>query len=191
MERKFLEDLGLEKGTIDKIMGEHGKSVETEKGKTAAKAAELETANNSLKQLQETVKKYDGKDPDKLDADLKALQEKYNADVESLKLGSALDMAIVKSKAKNPKAVKALLNMEAIKLDADKLTGLEDQMAKLKESDAYLFEEAAGSNPDGENKPAGRVSTGKEHGGSPGSEVGADFMAGVRAGAGRPELKNN
>lgn len=73
--------------------------------------------------------------------------------------------------------------MEAIKLEGDKLIGLEEQMAELKESDAYLFEEAAESNP------AGRVSTGKEHGGSPGFEVGADFMAGVRSGAGLPEVK--
>ncbi|MFD5849696.1 phage scaffolding protein [Cytobacillus pseudoceanisediminis] len=52
----------------------------------------------------------------------------------------ALKSAITNAKAKNPKAVEALLNKDSIKLDGDKLLGLEDQLKALQKSDAYLFE---------------------------------------------------
>lgn len=52
----------------------------------------------------------------------------------------ALKSALTNAKAKNPKAVEALLNKDSIKLDGDKLLGLEDQLKALQKSDAYLFE---------------------------------------------------
>jgi hypothetical protein len=52
----------------------------------------------------------------------------------------ALKDALTGAKAKNAKAVEALLNREAIKLDGTKLLGLEEQLKNLKESDSYLFD---------------------------------------------------
>ena len=52
-----------------------------------------------------------------------------------------LDVAIAKSNPKNAKALKALLEIKNIKLEDGKLTGLEDQLTALKESDGYLFDE--------------------------------------------------
>ncbi|MCI2256507.1 phage scaffolding protein [Domibacillus sp. PGB-M46] len=51
-----------------------------------------------------------------------------------------LDRALMEAKSKNAKAVRALLNTEAITLDGETLIGLKDQLDKLKETDAYLFE---------------------------------------------------
>ena len=42
--------------------------------------------------------------------------------------------------AKNPKAVKALLDLEKISLDGENLIGLSDQVKILEESDPYLFD---------------------------------------------------
>jgi hypothetical protein len=68
----------------------------------------------------------------------------------------ALEKAIVAAQAKNPKAVKALLNTENIKLDGDKLLGLDDQLTALKTSDGYLFGETpglSGRKPNENNTP--------------------------------------
>ena len=81
MKREFLKDLGLADDVIEKIMAENGKDIEAEKAKTTAKIGELEKANQTIKDLQDTIKKYDGKDPAKLEADLAALQQKYNNDI--------------------------------------------------------------------------------------------------------------
>ena len=60
MERKFLEDLGLEKDTIDKIMAENGKDIEAEKAKIKVETEKALQRNETIKSLQETVKKFDG-----------------------------------------------------------------------------------------------------------------------------------
>lgn len=51
----------------------------------------------------------------------------------------ALTEALRDAKAKNPTAVKALLNTETIKLVDGKLVGLDEQLTTLKTSDDYLF----------------------------------------------------
>lgn len=64
----------------------------------------------------------------------------YQSKLDQQAFDFALKDALSGAKAKNPKAVEALLNKEAIKLDGDKLLGLEEQLKNLKESDAYLFD---------------------------------------------------
>lgn len=160
MKTEFLKGLGLSQDVIDKIMAENGKDVEAEKAKITAKETELTTANQTIKDLQDTIKKYDGKDPAKLEADLTALQTKYNTDISAAKLSSALDVALVGAKARDIKAVKPFLNTELIKLDGDKLLGLEEQLKNIKETKSFLFED---------EKPIPSVKTGMRQTGSEGT----------------------
>src|SRR5690606_36593585 len=82
----------------------------------------------------------------------------------------SLEKALSNAKAKNPKAVKALLDLESNKLDGYKLLGLDDQLTKLKESESYLFDEEqpdtpyifAGGNPKGSSY-TGKNPFSKEH----------------------------
>ena len=83
MKTEFLKGLGLEQTVLDQIMAENGKDVEAEKAKTAAKDGELTAANQTIKDLQETIGRYDGKDPAKLEQDLKVLQKKYDDDIKA------------------------------------------------------------------------------------------------------------
>ena len=169
MERKFLEDLKIEKETIDKIMAENGKDIQGEKLKTAAKEGELNTATQTIKDLQSAVKKFDGVDLEKLKTDVSSWETKYNTDLSKLKLEYALETALVTGKAKNTKAVKALLDVDKIKLDGDKLLGLEDQLAELKKKDAYLFEEEQSTDPEESSTTTTvKVSSGGTH--KPGSD---------------------
>ena len=119
MERKFLESLGIEKEAIDKIMAENGKDIEAQKALTAAETQKVTAANNTIKQLQDAVKKFDGVDVEKLKGDLAALQQKYNADTAKLRLDNALDVAIIGAKGRSTKAVKAFLDYGKLKLKDD------------------------------------------------------------------------
>lgn len=141
MERKFLEELGLEKEAIDKIMAENGKDIEAQKALTLAESEKLKKATETISQLQDTVKQFDGVDVEKLKSDVATWEAKYNDDLAKVKLENALEMALVTGKAKNTKAVKALLDLESIKLDGDNLLGLDTQLEKLKEDASYLFDE--------------------------------------------------
>ena len=169
MERKYLEDLGLTKEQIDSIMGEHGKSINAQKALTTAETEKLNTANATLSQLQETVKKFDGVDLEKLKKDAADWEAKYNADTSKLKLEHKLETALITNKAKNAKAVKALLDMDAIKMDGDKLLGLDDQLEKLKKDADYLFEiESTEQDPPPAQQPTPmRVNSGGTHGQQP------------------------
>jgi hypothetical protein len=64
----------------------------------------------------------------------------YQAKLDQQSFDFALKDALSGAKAKNPKAVEALLNKDSIKLDGDKLLGLDDQLKAIKESDSYLFD---------------------------------------------------
>jgi hypothetical protein len=61
-----------------------------------------------------------------------------------LKFDHALDGALSGAKAKNPKAVKALLSSDALKYnEADgSIVGLNEQLEKIKSENDYLFADA-------------------------------------------------
>lgn len=56
------------------------------------------------------------------------------------RLNLELDTAITLNKGKNPKAIKALLDMNSIKIDGDKVVGINEQLEAIKQSDSYLFD---------------------------------------------------
>lgn len=82
-----------------------------------------------------------------LQDDNKKLQEDYEAQMQQQQFDYALKDELSANKVRNPKAVKALLDTETIKLDGDKLLGLEEQLKGIKESDPYLFEEEESNEP--------------------------------------------
>lgn len=76
--------------------------------------------------------------------DLQALNKQTTTDYENkinqMQFDYALDGALTNAKCKNSKALRALLDIDNVKLNEGKLEGLEEQLNKLKESDSYLFD---------------------------------------------------
>lgn len=140
---------------------------------------ELSTANNTIKDLQATVAKFDGVDVDGLKQQAAQLEEKYNKDTAALKLDSAVNLALVQAKVKNPKLAKAALDMSIIKLDGENLLGLTEQVEALKESDGYLFDT-------GEPAGGAKVDTGAGHNSNNNTDC---FMSAFMKGAGIEEKK--
>ena len=134
--------------------------------KFKAKEAELTSANTTIKNLQGEIKKWDGVDVDKLKTAAADWETKYNQDTAKIRTDSAVEIALMKAKAKNPKAARALLDESKIKLDGDKVLGLDDQLEALKKSDAYLFDAEAPAATDptagGFTPPAGGAPKGSE-----------------------------
>ena len=103
------------------------------------KAAELATATASLSELQSTVKKFDGVDVDALKKEAAEAQKKFDADLAKVRKDSAITLALVQARARNPKAARALLDDSKITLNADgTLSGLD--VDALRKSDPYLFD---------------------------------------------------
>lgn len=151
MQRKFLEELGLEKEVIDKIMSENGKDIENSKHRIEAERdnykTQLETAQAALKEFEGVdVKELNGK-ISQLTADLSAKDSEYRAKIADMEFGSILDAAISGSKAKNAKAVKALLDIDALKASKNQSEDIKNALEKVKSENDYLF--------DGTNVPGG------------------------------------
>ncbi|MBB6716263.1 phage scaffolding protein [Clostridium gasigenes] len=118
---------------------------------------ELDTANETNNQYKKDIAKRDKdlldlqgkvKDNGELSAEIETLKnanqkasEDYEAILTQIGFDSKFEKALGGYKTKNPKAIKALLDMEKVKLDGENFLGLEDQMKALKESDSYLFAE--------------------------------------------------
>lgn len=110
-----------------------------DKAKLDAKIEELKKAEEAKTQLEASIKKFDGVDLEGLKKAATDWESKYNADITRARLESALELALRDSGAKSTKAVKAFLNLDEIKLDGEKLTGLDAQMEKIKAENDFLF----------------------------------------------------
>lgn len=89
---------------------------------------DLKKSNQTNEELQTKISEYEGK--------IETLEQE-SADIQKQ---SAIELALVKNGARNPKAVQALLDAEKVELTDDGVKGLEEQLEVLKESDAYLFQ---------------------------------------------------
>ena len=171
MKREFLEGLGLEKETIDKIMTENGNDINREKAKADEYKSQLDTAKETLKSFEGVdVKDLQGQIT-KLNSDLAAKDTEYQAKIAYMEFSSTLDAAITGSKAKNVKAVRALLDIDTLKASKNQSEDIKKAIEEVKTANDYLFE--------GTNIPGGG-------GNPPGGTV--DDMAAVRAAMG---LKTN
>lgn len=81
-------------------------------------------------------------------------KEEYETKIAALRKETSIELKLKDEKAKNIKAVKALLDLEKVSLDGDNLIGLDEQLKALKEKESYLFGEDSikgrGVNPPGD-----------------------------------------
>ncbi len=148
MERKFLEDLGLEKETIDKVMIEHDKDVQAEKAKATELNTKLENANMQLKEANNTIKdlKKNNADNEELqkkvtdyEKQIKEQKEKYDAEIIKLGRESINTELLAKYKAKNNKAVMALVDEIEAKDNDTYRTLLDSKLKAISEADDTKF----------------------------------------------------
>lgn len=165
MKKEDLIALGLTEEQADKVIAGYGQMVP--KSRLDDKIQELKTANDTIAERDTQLKTLQTKAAgnEDLQAEITRLQQEnatakaeHEAELQKRDFDYALDGALRDAKARNIKSVRANLNLEAIKLDGDKLIGLEEQLTALKASDDYLFapEGLKGNtppNPGGGGKP--------------------------------------
>lgn len=158
MKRKFLEDMGLEKEQVDKILDENSQDIGKAKGDSEKIQKDLDAVNAEVESLKgqisdrdkqlETLKNSTGdveamkQQIATLQADNKAKDDAHAAEIKQLKIDAAIDSALTGAKAKNNTAVKALLkDLDKAELaDDGTIKGLAEQIEALQKSDAYLFD---------------------------------------------------
>jgi ParB-like chromosome segregation protein Spo0J len=167
--KELLKKAGVEEAKLDSLVGDVSKELpkhfmpKDKYNETAEAKKKLETDLQARDAQLEQLKQAAGnseelkKQIEQLQTDNKKASEEWQTKLAQMQLDFALERALTAAKAKNAKAVKALLDMEKVKLDGDKLLGLEDQLKTIQQSDPYLFGESgrvgSGTNPPGAGNP--------------------------------------
>ncbi len=144
---ELLKELGYEipadkKAEFDKAFGENYKTVaEHEKLKTKHDSLE-----SQLTEAKEALKGFDGVDVNALNGkiteltnSLAAKETEYNQKIADMEFDSALDSAITASGAKNAKAVRALLDIDALKASKNRDGDIGTALKQCKTDNDYLF----------------------------------------------------
>ena len=146
MEKIFnkLIEMGMDKEEATNLIAEEKSkyiSIEdynTTKAEIDVYKANADTLNDTIKNLEKEAN---------LSESLKLQIEDYKnkvADkdnqIQKIKYDAKLEIALNSANARNVKALRGLLNMESITLGEDgNITGLEEQLVSLRETDGYLF----------------------------------------------------
>lgn len=159
MNREFLKELGLEDEAVEKVMAEHGKTVNQTKNDLEAVEEERDNLSTQIKerdtQLEELGSK--AKDSEDLTAEIERLKTvneetaaEYQERIDKQQKSFAIENALREVQARDPKLAKKALDLDVIHVKEGKLTGLEEQLTALKESHDYLFiaEDEEGGKPD-------------------------------------------
>jgi DNA anti-recombination protein RmuC len=84
-----------------------------------------------------------------LEAKIAALQEQHGQEatqlkeeMERAKLQATLELALIRSGARNVRAVEALLDTEKIRLEEGELIGLSEQLSEIRAENGFLFHDA-------------------------------------------------
>lgn len=181
MKREDLKVLELADEVIDQIMKLHGKDVEAHKVQLTEAEKQATSLQGQLDEANKTIEGFKELDVDGIKAaanewKTKAEQAKAEAtaEIEKLKFDHALEGALTEARAKNPKAVKALLNFENLKLaEGGKIVDLDAQLKVIKEENDYLFES---------DQPVPKIVTG----GQGKTKVTDSMVAAARTAAGLP-----
>lgn len=173
MKREFLKALGLADDTIDKIMSEHGNSVQAKNEKIAELEQAQATLNTKVEGLTQQLAQRDADivelrkhkgTADELSGKLTALQQKYNDDTKALsdKLSEqASDFAAEKfldeykftSKAARRAVLADFRKAESVKYVDGQIVGGKEFMEKYKtdEPDCFVPDDGGDKGNDGNN----------------------------------------
>lgn len=165
--KELLKKAGIEEAKLDGLIADINKElpkyfIPKDKYNEVAEAkkkleADIQERDKQLEQLKNAAGNSEELKAqiEQLQADNKKAAEEWQTKFAQMQLDFAVERALITAKAKNTKAVKALLDMEKIKLDGEQLLGLDDQLKAIKESDPYLFGDpgkvGSGTNPPGAN----------------------------------------
>lgn len=143
MKRKFLEDLGLEGDTIEKIMAEAGKDVTSLKARVDDLTEQLNVKETTISEKNNKIAELEKVDVEAIKkSEYERGKTEGSKEIEDFKKQNALDKALSKYKAKDTSILSKMLDMEKVKYN-DKfeiVEGLEEQINSIKESHDYLFD---------------------------------------------------
>ena len=170
------------------LMDENGADINREKGKAADLQKQLDAANTQLSDVQEKLKAFDGINVDELKGESDKLRQQIADMKDGWVFDSALDGAIRDAKGRNLKAIRGMLDLDALRSSKDRSADIKAAIEGLVKENPWAFETApSGSEGGAGGKPSATFSIGGEHG--TGGNAGEEDGVAAAFAALNPELK--
>lgn len=155
MKTEFLQnfkvnDTPLPKDIIDAILAENGRDIEAAK----KPFADYDTIKSQLATAQETIKGFESQDIEGVRKSAKEWEDKYNqaiadhkAKLADMEFDGVLKDAIAAAKGKSDKAIRALLDVDALKASKNQAVDIKAALENLQKDSGYLFGDEQGNPP--------------------------------------------
>lgn len=144
MKRKFLEDLGLDKEAIDKIMSENGADIERTKSEYSTIESERDSLKEQLEKANETIESV--KDYDQVKSEVSKYKEElenYKKEQETTQVKNSIKTqleAYAKEKgAKDVDLLHSLVNFDSLMASKNQNEDIKSFVDDLAEKKAFLF----------------------------------------------------
>lgn len=157
MNREFLAKYNLGSDQIDEILDEVGKIKAKTESVKETKQQQIDELKRQIEEMTAELSELKEVDADQLqdrihelEGQLKTNREEYESKVKKITIESTLREELLKSGARTPNAVRALLDMDKVSLGKDgQVFGLSEQIESLQKSEdtAYLFKSEEDSKP--------------------------------------------
>lgn len=150
MKREDLKEQGLTPEQIEFVMKENGKDIEHYKDIEADRnnlKEQLDKANEAIEEFKELDLEEIQKAADEYKEKYEQAKEEAAEQLKQVKFDHKLNEVLSTNKARNTKAVMALLDMDSLEFDGEEIKGLEDQIKKVKEENDFLFESEEEAKP--------------------------------------------
>lgn len=124
---------------IQWLMDQHGASLTREQAKTTALQTQLDTANAQLQTAQDGLKAFEGVDVKDLQEKVTKLQADLDAQAAAFAFDNELDTAIRTVNGKNTKAIRGMLDIEALRSSKNRADDIKTALEALVKSDPWAF----------------------------------------------------
>ena len=161
MTREELKALGLSDEQIEKVVEDYGKNYvsKSQFNQKNEEAKHLKGEADTFKKEIEELKKTNKDNADlaaqieKMKEDATTREQTYKAQAKQMQVNNLVELALIKNKAKNTTAAKALLkDLDKAEIVDGDIKGLSEQIEALKKSDAYLFDAVKSGHAPGEGE---------------------------------------
>lgn len=146
MKKEDLVALGLSEEQIAEVQRLNGLDIKREQDKLAQIEADRDRYKSDLEEAQKTLKEFEDVDVEELKArvatltaDLEAKEQEYKKELAERDFNYLLEKQINSFGAKNVKAVKALLDIDALKESKNQEADIKAMLEACKAENDYLF----------------------------------------------------
>lgn len=130
---------------LDWLMNEHGKSIKAEQDKYSTLKGDYDNIAGRLKTAEDGLKGFEGVDVNDLKGKITNLEKQLSDQKENFTFDSLLDGAIRDFKGMNVKAVRSLLDVDALKASKNRDADIKAALEKCKTDNPWSFEADKGA----------------------------------------------